>query len=133
MSLHGNLLGGPPPTLLPDDPGQRLALEGGADPNDVARRYPQSSLAWATLADAAWDDGRVVESYAYARVGYHRGLDALRRNGWKGHGPVPWSHDPNRGFLRCLIALQRAAATIDEVDEAQRCADFIIDCDPGLG
>ena len=111
----------------------RLALEGGADPNDVARRYPQSSLAWATLADAAWDDGRVVESYAYARVGYHRGLDALRRNGWKGHGPVPWSHDPNRGFLRCLIALQRAAATIDEVDEAQRCADFIIDCDPGLG
>ena len=77
--------------------------------------------------------GRVVESYAYARVGYHRGLDALRRNGWKGHGPVPWSHDPNRGFLRCLIALQRAAATIDEVDEAQRCADFILDCDPGLG
>ena len=69
MSLHGNLLGGPPPTLLPDDPGPRLALEGGADPNDVARRYPQSSLAWATLADAAWDDGRVVESYAYDRVG----------------------------------------------------------------
>ena len=133
MSLHGNLLGGPPPTLLPDDPGPRLALEGGADPNGVARRYPQSSLAWAALADAAWDDGRVVESYAYARVGYHRGLDALRRNGWKGHGPVPWSHDPNRGFLRCLIALQRAAATIDEVDEAQRCADFILDCDPGLG
>lgn len=133
MSLHGNLLGGPPPTLLPDDPGPRLALEGGADPSDVARGYPQSSLAWATLADAAWDDGRVVESYAYARVGYHRGLDALRRNGWKGHGPVPWSHDPNRGFLRCLIALQRAAAAIEEVDEALRCADFIIDCDPSLG
>lgn len=133
MSLHGNLLGGPPPTLLPDDPGPRLAFEGGADPSDVARGYPQSSLAWATLADAAWDDGRVVESYAYARVGYHRGLDALRRNGWKGHGPVPWSHDPNRGFLRCLIALQRAAAAIEEVDEAQRCADFITDCDPSLG
>ena len=37
--------------------------------------------------------------YAYARVGYHRSLDLLRRNGWKGHGPVPWEHEPNRGFL----------------------------------
>ena len=67
-----------------------------------------------------------------ARVGYHRGLDALRRNGWKGHGPVPWSHEPNRGFLRCLISLQRAAAAIGEDDEAVRCAAFIVDCDPSL-
>jgi len=65
-------------------------------------------------------------------VGYHRGLDALRRNGWKGHGPVPWSHEPNRGFLRCLISLQRAAAAIGEDDEAERCAAFIVDCDPSL-
>ena len=55
-----------------------------------------------------------MESYAYARVGYHRGLDLLRRNGWKGHGPVPWEHEPNRGFLRCLHALARAAAAIGE-------------------
>ena len=102
MSLHENLLGGPPPTLLPDDTAPRQELEGGADAYDVARRHPQSSLAWAVLSDAAWNEGRVVESYAFARVGYHRGLDALRRNGWKGHGPVPWSHEPNQGFLRCL-------------------------------
>lgn len=133
MSLHENLLGGPPPTLLPDDSAPREELEGGADAYDVARRHPTSSLAWAALADQAWNEGRVVESYAFARVGYHRGLDALRRNGWKGHGPVPWSHEPNRGFLRCLIALQRAAAAIGEEDEAERCAAFILDCDPTLG
>ena len=117
MSLHENLLGGPPPTLLPDDTDARQELEGGADPYDVARRHPQSSLAWAVLSDAAWNEGRVVESYAFARVGYHRGLDALRRNG---------------GFLRCLIALQRAAAAIGEDDESERCAAFIVDCDPSL-
>ena len=132
MSLHENLLGGPPPTLLPDDIAAREELEGGADAYDVARRHPTSSLAWSVLADQAWAEGRVMESYAFARVGYHRGLDALRRNGWKGHGPVPWSHDPNRGFLRCLIALQRAAAAIGEDDEAERCAAFISDCDPTL-
>lgn len=130
MSLHENLLEGPPPTLLPDDVEARIEWEGGADAYDVARRHPTSSLAWAALADAAWNEGRVMESYAFARVGYHRGLDALRRNGWKGHGPVPWSHEPNRGFLRCLFALQRAAETINEVDEAQRCATFLTDCDP---
>jgi len=130
MSLHENLLGGPPPTLLPDDVDARVELEGGADAYDVARRHPTSSLAWAALADAAWNDGRVMESYAFARVGYHRGLDALRRNGWKGFGPVPWSHEPNRGFLRCLAYLQRAAAAINEADEAERCATFLDDCDP---
>lgn len=130
MSLHENLLDGPPPTLLPDDVEPRIELEGGADAYDVARRHPTSSLAWAVLADAAWNDGRIMESYAFARVGYHRGLDALRRNGWKGFGPVPWQHEPNRGFLRCLYALQRAAAAINETAEAQRCATFLADCDP---
>jgi hypothetical protein len=132
VSLHENLLGGPPPTFLPDDVDARTELEGGADAYDVTRRHPQSSLAWAVLSDAAWNEGRVVESYAFARVGYHRGLDALRRSGWKGHGPVPWSHEPNRGFLRCLVSLQRAAAAIGEDDEAVRCAAFIDDCDPSI-
>ena len=132
MSVHENLLGGPPPTFLPDDPDPRVDLERGADPAEVAARYPQSSLAWAVLADQAWAEQRVIESYAFARVGYHRGLDALRRNGWKGHGPVPWSHDANRGFLRCLYALQRAAAAIGEADEAERCATFLNDCDPAV-
>ena len=127
---HENLLAGPPPTLLPDEAGPREALDAGEDPTAVAARFPSSSAAWAALADRAFDAGAVIESYAYARVGYHRGLDALRRNGWKGHGPVPWSHEPNRGFLRCLHALGRAAAAIGEADEAQRCRTFLDDSDP---
>ncbi len=125
-----NLLAGPPPTLLPADPEPAAALDTGADPSEVAARFPASSLAWAELADRAFASGEVVASYAYARVGYHRGLDALRRNGWKGHGPVPWDHVPNRGFLRCLHALARAAGEIGEADEAARCATFLRDCDP---
>jgi hypothetical protein len=128
-----DLLGGPPPTLLPDEPGPRDALASGEDPAHVAARFPTSSAAWAALADRAYAAGNVIESYAYARVGYHRGLDALRRNGWKGHGPVPWSHEPNRGFLRSLHALGRAAAAIDEADEAQRCRTFLDDSDPEVG
>lgn len=125
-----NLLAGPPPTLLPDDPAPRRELDEGADAYDVARRHPASSLAWAVLADQAWAEGRVVESYAFARVGYHRGLDALRRNGWKGHGSVPWSHEANRGFLRCLHALGRAATAINEPGEGERVTTFLNDCDP---
>jgi hypothetical protein len=125
-----NLLGGPPPTLLPDEAEPRAALDSGADPAEVAAAHPTFSAAWAALADAAYERGAVIESYAYARTGYHRGLDALRRNGWKGHGPVPWEHAPNRGFLRCLHALGRAAAAIGETDEAQRCEQFLDDSDP---
>ncbi|MHC8496615.1 MAG: DUF3151 domain-containing protein [Actinomycetes bacterium] len=130
MSPHENLLGGPPATFLPDHVEPRLELEDGADAYDVVRRHPTASLAWADLADQAWNEGRVMESYAFARVGYHRGLDALRRNGWKGFGSVPWEHQPNQGFLRCVFALQRAAESINEADEAQRCVDFLIECDP---
>jgi hypothetical protein len=130
MSVHDNLLAGPPPTLLPDEPEPRAALAAGTDAALVAARFPTSSVAWATLADRAFEGGSVVESYAYSRVGYHRGLDALRRNGWKGHGPVPWTHEPNRGFLRALHALARAAAAIGESDEAARCSNFLRDSDP---
>ena len=128
--VRRDLLGGPPPTLLPDEAEPREALEGGEAAVDVAARHPSSSLAWAVLADDAFAAGRVIESYAYARVGYHRGLDALRRNGWKGHGPVPWSHEPNRGFLRCLHALGRAAGSIGETEEEERCTAFLRDSDP---
>lgn len=131
MSLHGkDLLGGPPPTLLPDEAGPRGLLEGGAEPADVAAAHPTSSLAWAELADAAQARGATIESYAYARTGYHRGLDALRRSGWKGYGPVPWSHAPNRGFLRALHALGQAAAAIGEDGEAARIRQFLDDSDP---
>lgn len=129
MSLGTDLLGGPPPTLLPVDPAA-ASLADGIEPALVVRAHPTSSLAWAVLADLAWADGRVLESYAFARVGYHRGLDALRRNGWKGHGPVPWSHEPNRGVLRCLAALRRAADAIGETGEVERLDAFLADCDP---
>lgn len=131
MDIGKDLLDGPPPTLLPDDPAA-AELASGQDPESVVRAHPSSSLAWAVLADQAWDAGRQVESYAYARVGYHRGLDALRRNGWKGHGPVPWRHEPNQGFLRCLRSLARAAGAIGEHDEVDRLGVFIDDCDPSV-
>jgi hypothetical protein len=132
-----NLLGDPPPTLLPGDPSAEAALAQGRDPAEVAAEHPRASAAWAALAERALDSGggvaATVEGYAYARTGYHRGLDALRRNGWKGHGPVPWSHEPNRGFLRCVTLLARAAETIGEADGHERCIALLKDCDPSLG
>ena len=131
MSITGkDLLGGPPPTLLPDEVAPRELIESGRPAAEVAAAHPTSSLAWAELADEAFARGAVVESYAYARTGYHRGLDALRRAGWKGYGPVPWAHAPNRGFLRALNALGRAAASIGEVDEAARISQFLNESDP---
>jgi hypothetical protein len=126
---YPNLLGEPPPTLLPDVPEAREALARGEDPASVAARFPTYPAAWAALADRAYETGSVIESYAYARTGYHRSLDSLRRAGWKGHGSVPWSHEPNRGFLRSLYALFRADE-IGETDEAERCEQFLLDCDP---
>jgi hypothetical protein len=127
MSDHRNLLGEPPATLLPAVVEAEALVASGVAPTDVAAQYPAFSLAWALLAEAALDGGRPVEAYACARTGYHRGLDALRRNGWKGHGPIPWSHEPNRGFLRCLAALATAAGQINETDEEQRCWTFLKD------
>ena len=84
------------------------------------------------LAEAAYARTAYVEAYAYARTGYHRGLDALRRAGWKGQGPIPASHAPNRGFLRSLAILGEAARRIGEVDEAERIEAFIREADPSL-
>jgi Protein of unknown function (DUF3151) len=127
MSSHVNLLGEPAPTLLPLNEEAEELIASGTAPVDVAGRYPAFSLAWALLAEAALAGDRPVDAYAYARTGYHRGLDALRRNGWKGHGPIPWSHAGNQGFLRCLAALARAAGAIGEDDEADRCWKFLAD------
>jgi Protein of unknown function (DUF3151) len=127
MSQFGNLLA--PPTKLPDDPAAAL-LANGADATSAAAAHPASSAAWAALAEAALAADRPVEAYAYARTGYHRGLDALRRAGWKGQGPIPWAHGPNQGFLRALHALGQAAAAIGEQDEAARCAQLLTDSDP---
>lgn len=118
-----SLLPEPDPTLLPVDPAQ--SAEG--TPEQVVTAFPASSLAWARMATEAREQGRTIEAYAFARVGYHRGLDALRRNGWKGHGPIPWEHEPNRGFLICLHELSLAAAAIGETDEAERTGTFLRD------
>jgi Protein of unknown function (DUF3151) len=128
---HRDLIGGPPPTLLPEDPAS-AELASGAQAHDVVRRHPESPLAWARLAEEALADAVAddVTAYAYARVGYHRSLDALRRNGWKGHGPVPWEHEPNQGFLRCLAALAEAAGRIGEDHERDRCGQFLRDSSP---
>ena len=97
---------------------------------DLAAQHPTSSLVWALLAEDALDGGYTVEGYAYARVGYHRGLDSLRGNGWRGAGPVPWSHEPNRGFLRSLAALGQAATAIGEEAEVTRITTLLNDSDP---
>jgi hypothetical protein len=137
MSDHVSLHAGPPETVLPnpppdaaralaeataaDGPQRRAALAG------VAAAHPRFLDAWAALAAAADDP---VESYAYARVGYHRGLDALRAAGWRGSGYVRWREPTNRGFLASLDSLRAAAEKIGEADEVDRCATFLHQLDP---
>ncbi|MDN3240694.1 Na+/H+ antiporter NhaA [Glycomyces tritici] len=124
-----NLMSQPPATKMPEDTEARKFLDEHT-PEDTVRRYPWFCAAWARLAKNALESGDDVAAYAYARTGYHRGLDQLRRSGWKGHGPIPWDHKPNRGFLKSLHQLSRAAAAIGESDEAARCAQFLRDSDP---
>ncbi|GAA4399305.1 DUF3151 domain-containing protein [Tsukamurella soli] len=130
MTSFGDLLG-PPPVLLDIDEEPESQLLNGRAPAEVAADFPTSSLAWAYLAEAALDADQAITAYAYARTGYHRGLDQLRRQGWKGFGAVPYAHENNRGFLRAVAALARAAKAIGEEDEFLRCLDLLNDCDPG--
>lgn len=128
---HANLLDGPAPVRLPDDyAAVREGIAADDDPYELAGRYPASSLAWAHLAeDFLHENGSrgAVTAYAFARTGYHRGLDSLRRAGWRGQGPIPADHVPNQGFLRALLALAECAAYVGEVDEAERCEQFLRD------
>ncbi|MEA5052973.1 MAG: DUF3151 domain-containing protein [Propionicimonas sp.] len=126
---HQNLLPGPEPTYLPADGADataRARLADGATPRDAVPQAPAASLLWALLSEEALASDPVA-AYAYARTGYHRGLDALRRAGWRGQGPIPAAHRPNQGFLRALLALAEAAAAIGEQDEADRCRQFLLD------
>lgn len=128
---------GPPETVIAEEPAEvraaldaALALEGDARRSAIAAVVagsPRSLDGWARLGDAGRD---VIEAYAAYRVGYHRGLDVLRANGWRGSGYVRWEHPGNRGFLRALAGLQRTAAAIGEADEADRCAHFLRQLDP---
>ena len=102
-SLIGKNLMEPAPTLLPEEPEVQARLDAGDLPEDVVPVAPESSLVWALMAEDAWKEGRTVDSYAYARVGYHRGLDALRKAGWRGAGPVHavrHGHRPGTGRRR---------------------------------
>lgn len=128
---------GPPETVLDAEPPEAVgALAAARSLSGDDRReavaavvagWPRCLEAWADLGDQARD---VVEAYAAYRVGYHRGLDRLRANGWRGSGYVRWRHPSNRGFLRALAGLQEAAASIGEDDEAERCALFLRQLDP---
>lgn len=117
----------------PPDAAEALAaaLAGSAEPRpaiaEVVAAAPTYLDAWAELSRHGRDR---VERYAYARVGYHRGLDAIRRNGWGGNGYVRWRHPSNRGFLRCLFRLRAAASEIGEHDEVDRVGAFLVDLDP---
>jgi hypothetical protein len=123
---------GPPETVLDPEPaevGEALAAAG--DDRDavaaVVARHPRSLAGWARLGTLARDD---VEAYACFRVGYHRGLDRLRASGWRGSGYVRWVHPSNRGFLRSLHGLAKAAEAIGEDDERERCQEFLRQLDP---
>jgi hypothetical protein len=126
---------GPPETILPDpDPLLMTAIDEATTPTEVAAAvaaHPADPFGWAALGDTAVDAGAdPITTYAFYRVGYHRGLDLLRKNGWKGSGYVRSVHPSNRGFLRCLAGLAEAAATIGESDEAERCRQFLAQLDP---
>lgn len=127
-----HLSSGLPETVLPDPPAEVTAgVEAAAGDRGalaaVAAAHPRSPEAWAALG-AASDE--TIDAYAAFRVGYHRGLDALRANGWRGSGYVRGRHRGNVGFLTCLDGLRRTAATIGENDEAERCALFLRQLDP---
>ncbi|MGO2139875.1 MAG: DUF3151 domain-containing protein [Leucobacter sp.] len=123
--MIGENLLGPEPTLLAPDTEVTAALAAGTDPEQIVRAHPESPLAWAVLADRAAAADDEIGAYAFARVGYHRGLDSLRKSGWRGAGPVPWSHEPNRGVLRALYALRRGAEAIGETHEVERLTEFL--------
>jgi hypothetical protein len=128
----------PPETVLDAEPAEvRHALAQALGTADLAERRtaiaavvagrPTFLDGWAALSELGRD---AIEGYAAARVGYHRGLDALRHGGWRGSGYVRWSHPENRGFLRCLAELARRADEIGERDESERCRMFLNQLDP---
>jgi Protein of unknown function (DUF3151) len=122
-----------PVTTIEEPDGSLEALASAVSEVDtagVAGRYPSCLSAWASLGEHALRAGSPVEAYAYFRVGYHRGLDRIRKAGWRGSGRVPWSHAGNRGFLRSVKGLGEAAAALGESDEAERCATFLADLAP---
>ena len=139
MTSHDVRFGGTgiPETILPAEAPEILSALSEAAELDGAERHaatqqvvaasPRSLQAWAALGDYGRE---TVEAYSAYRIGYHRGLDTLRQNGWRGSGYVRWVHPTNRAFLRCLAGLERCASEIGEVDEVERCALFLRQLEP---
>ncbi len=127
MTPIDNMLA-PPPIYLPEDNIPTPITEV------VVLQYPASPLGWATLAEraiaTATSDNDKAQAYAFARTGSHRSLDRLRANGWKGFGPIPFSHGPNQGVLRAIAALAKASKMIDDTGEYDRCWQMLSDADP---
>lgn len=129
--------GGLPSTILPEpDPAVVAGLERALGHPPAERRaavmevvadHPRSVLAWAALGDVS---DAAIDRYSAYRVGYHRGLDELRANGWRGSGYVRAGEPGNDAFLRALAGLGAMAAAIGETDEAERIAVFIRQLDP---
>jgi hypothetical protein len=149
MAPHGHQIQPAHRTVLPEEDREAVRwlteiLARHPQPPDSSALVPLAKLcgehpgfldAWARLAQAAYSSGDPVAAYAYSRVGYHRGLDRLRRHGWGGTGQVEWSQPTNRGFLRSLYMLMVAAAAVGEAEETARCRQFLLDLDPedGIG
>ena len=131
-------LSGVSETLLDPEPPAALAriaeaVEGpdaGERLRAVAADYPAVLEVWARLALLSLDTGDPVAAYAFARTGYHRGLDRIRKAGWGGQGPVPWHHEPNRGFLLSVDALRQASLAVGEETEVERLRGFLLELDP---
>ena len=126
-------VGEPLETRIEEPPGSLEAVSAAASVGDLeaaAARWPECLTAWAALGEDALRAGENVSAYAFFRTGYHRGLDRIRKAGWRGSGAVPWDHEPNRGFLRSLRGLGEAAAAIGEKNEAERCRDFLAQLAP---
>lgn len=124
---------GPTPFVLPPEPDVLMAAidAAGGDPaalRDVVASAPTSLFAWAALGDA---EPETIHRYAAYRIGYHRGLDALRGNGWRGTGDVRWSEPTNRGFLRSLLGLHLMSRAIGDVAESDRTIQFLHQLDRG--
>ena len=126
-----------PETRLPDEDPlfeqeiKRIRVNQSADIRSMllalASKNPESIGIWCVLGISS---SEMMESYSYFRVAYHRGLDSLRKNGWRGSGFVRWEHVSNRYFLFALNQLAEISNEIGDYAEAERCSLFLRQLEP---
>ena len=103
LMAHGP---GTPDTLLPPDPAGE-ALAGDPTPERLVtavRAHPESSLAWALLAERPSRPAATAPTWRRTRTPAPATTAGSTPCGARagGAGPIPWEHEPNRGFLRAL-------------------------------